>query len=186
MVGIPLASSNINNSSEIQAAVGLDRERQLSEIEKARLKEEVERAKLEKISEIVERRRIALAEQAIALEEAQQAEKEEQRALARAQREECQNDLGGSSDELSNLGTSTFDFETSTFDSTSLPGSNPLDHLTSLPSKTPKTADHHCKPCKKSFKSPEQLENHFASKKHKQTLKDSEREAKKTGGNKAD
>ena len=41
--------------------------------------------------------------------------------------------------------------------------------------KKQKTSAFHCKACKKSFKSEEQLQNHCESKKHKQAMKELER-----------
>ena len=199
----PAASSgNVNTSKHLQAAIGQDRERQLVELEKLRLKEEKERAHAERILESVQRRRVALAEEELAREEAEREEREAQREHARLRREQ----------QLSNLAAGNGDgvdiekrYDPLASDETGQPphllrvadsrpnnsvgdglsnafGSDTLDENgdvygsdDAVPKRSKPTGVFNCKPCKKTFKSEEQLENHFASKKHKQVLKEMEK-----------
>jgi curved DNA-binding protein CbpA len=157
-VGIPNASSNVNTSREMQQSIGQDREKQLEELEKLRLKEEKEKENAQKIMDIVERRRLALAEEELARLEAEEDERARQKAIARARMEES----GEQEPDVVQ--------EEEPFWAEDAPAS-----------KAHKTASFACKPCKKTFKSEEQLENHFASKKHKVAMKEFEKEAKKNG-----
>lgn len=182
----PSSIANVNNSKHLQAAIGQDREKQLAELEKLRLKEEKERAHAEKILDAVQRRRAEIAEDELAKEEAEREERDIQRELARLRRAQQLQDGNGengdssiaSSDEGSiSAITENMGFEASRHDFESEMHPNGEDDALygETKRKGNKTAVFHCKPCKKSFKSEEQLENHIASKKHKQMEKEMEK-----------
>lgn len=171
MIGFPLPGTvkNVNDSKELQAAIGQDRERQLAEMEKLRLKEERERAHSEKVLENVQKRREAIAQAEMEREEAEREEREKQKAFERARREAARQEAlekGEKADDEEKVDEA--DSEVAAHD---LNGT--------VAQKSHKQAAFHCKPCKKSFKSEEQLENHLESNKHKQALKDAEKAARK-------
>lgn len=173
MIGFPLPGTvrNVNESKELQAAIGQDRERQLAEMEKLRLKEERERAHAERVFENVQKRREALAAAELEREEAEREEREKQKAIERARREaERQEALERGENVEAMKEIEDGDSEIAAHDLNGV-----------VAQKAQKQANFRCQPCKKSFKSEEQLENHLESNKHKQVIKDAERAAKKPG-----
>lgn len=171
IIGFPLPGTvkNVNDSKELQAAIGQDRERQLAEMEKLRLKEERERAHTEKVLENVQKRREAIALAEMEREEAEREEKEKQRDIERARREEARKEALERGENVAEVDDhNETDSEVAAHD---LNGA--------VTQKTHKQAAFHCQPCKKSFKSEEQLDNHLESKKHKLAIKDAEKAARK-------
>lgn len=159
---------NVNASKSAQQAIAKENTRILDELEKQRLKEEKMQRHAEKVVEHVQKLREAMAAEEMEREAAIQEEKEKQKQILQARREAA---LAGEGVVDENEDDEGFAEE------------HNMDHELNgvVVQKTSKSADFHCKPCKKSFKSNEQLENHFESKKHKQALKDAEKLAKKKG-----
>jgi hypothetical protein len=175
------SASNANTSKSIQLAIRQDHERTMTEIDKLKEKEEKEKAHADKIFETVQKRRQALAEEEAARMEAEKAERENQRAHAEARRKALEEAKDGSSVNVGGDSEDEFRASSSSDHAIAMETESLLDEEQRVKEKAAKNAAFHCKPCKKSFKSEEQLENHISSKKHKQVVKDAEKASRKKG-----